>query len=66
MNRKGPLKRFKVYWFTGDYWSTEGEKRHCCVISAHSESEAEHNFKRDHPDRNFGWVEEIKEIDKHE
>lgn len=60
MSRKEPLKRFKVYWFTGDYWSTEGEEQHCCVISAHSELEAEYIFKRSHSERSFGWAEEIK------
>ena len=55
-----PLKKFKIYWFTGDYWSSKGEKRHCFVLGAHSESEAEYIFKRNYPDRHFGWIEEIR------
>lgn len=58
--KREKLKSFKVYYFTGDYWSTKGEKRRYDVIMARSESEAEYIFKRNHPDRNFGWVEENK------
>ncbi len=61
MNRREPLKRFKVYWFTGDYWSADGEKQHCYVVLATSELEAEYNFRRYYPDCSLGWVEEIKE-----
>lgn len=56
--KRDKLKSFKVYYFTGDYWSTKGEKRRCEVIMAHSEAEAEYIFKRNNPDRSFGWVEE--------
>lgn len=59
MNQKHDrFRSFKVYYFTGDFWSSKGEKRRCVVIMAHSESEAEYIFKMNHPDRNFGWVEE--------
>lgn len=58
--KREKLRSFRVYYFTGDYWSTKGEKRRCNIIMAHSESEAEYIFKRNHPDRNFGWVEETK------
>lgn len=54
------LKSFKVYYFTGDYWSAKGETRRCDLNMARSESEAEYIFKRNYPDRNFGWVEEVK------
>lgn len=54
------LKSFKVYYFTGDYWSTKGERRRCQVMMAHSEQEAEYIFKRNNPDLSFGWVEEYK------
>lgn len=54
------LKRYKIYWFTGDYWSGKDEKRHYQVVSAHSDSEAERMFRMSHPDCNFGWVEEIR------
>lgn len=66
MNRKDPLKRFRIYWFTGDYWSGKDEKRHYCIIPALSESEAEYIFKRDYPDCKFGWVEEVKNENKRE
>lgn len=59
-NKQEKLKSFKVYYFTGDYWSTKGETRRCQVIMTHSESEAEYIFKQSHPDRNFGWVEEVE------
>lgn len=63
-NKQEKLKSFKVYYFTGDYWSTKGETRRCQVIMAHSESEAEYIFKvQNHPDRNFGWVEENRKGD---
>lgn len=54
------LKRYRIYWFTGDYWSSKGEKRHYQIVSAHSDLEAERMFKLAHPDCNFGWVEEIR------
>lgn len=62
-NKQEKFKSFKVYYFTGDYWSAKGETRRCQVIMAHSESEAEYIFKQNHPDRNFGWVEESKKGD---
>lgn len=61
--KREKLKSFKVYYFTGDYWSTKGETRRCEVIMAHSEAEAEYIFKRNHPDRSFGWVEENERKD---
>lgn len=56
-------KRFKVFYFTGDYWSAKGEKRHSVIIRTRSESEAEYIFKRDYPNRMFGWVEEFDKED---
>jgi hypothetical protein len=54
------MKKYRVYYFVGDFWSSEGEKRKSTVILAHSESEAEKIFKSSSPKSfNFGWVEEI-------
>lgn len=52
------LIKFRVFYFTGDYWSRKGEVRHSCIISARSESEAEKIFKSLYPNVSFGWVEE--------
>lgn len=54
------IKKFKVYYFTGDYWSGKDEKRHYRTIFARSESEAEHIFKREYSNKNFGWIDEVK------
>ena len=51
------LKKFKVYYFTGDYWSGKGEIRKQVTIMARSESEAEQIFKDQYPDKNFGWID---------
>lgn len=58
------LKTYIIYYFTGDYWSGEGEKRHYCSLKAHSESEAERIFKQNYPNRNFGWVDEYVKKEK--
>lgn len=52
-------KKFKVYYFTGDYFSAKGERRHYCIIEAEIEYDAEIIFKNLYPDRNFGWIDEI-------
>lgn len=58
MNEK--VKRYRVYYFVGDFWSSEGEKRKSTVILAHSELEAEKIFKNTASKNfNFGWAEEI-------
>lgn len=58
--KREKMKRFRVYYFVGDYWSSKGEQRKSTIILARSESEAEQIFKS-HPskDISFGWVEEI-------
>lgn len=54
------MKKYRVYYFVGDYWSSKGERRKSTIILAHSESEAEKVFKGISPKNfNFGWVEEI-------
>lgn len=58
MNEK--LKKYRVYYFVGDYWSSKGETRKSTIILARSESEAEKVFKGNSPKNyRFGWVEEI-------
>ena len=58
---KGRQKRksFKVYYFTGDYFSSKGEKRHSTIIEADNEHDAEVTFKQLYPNYSFGWVDEI-------
>ena len=56
-------RKFKVYYFTGDYFSFKGETRHSCIIEADSEVEAECIFKNLYPNRNFGWIDEYSEED---
>lgn len=54
------MKKYRVYYFVGDYWSSKGELRKSTIILAHSESEAEKVFKGISPKNyHFGWVEEI-------
>lgn len=56
----GKMKKFRVYYFVGDYWSSGGERRKSYIILAHSEAEAEKIFKTDPPPYDsFGWIEEI-------
>ena len=64
MNKKRkPLKKFKVYYFIGDYWSGKEETRRYRIIHARSESEAEQIFKKYYSYKNFGWVDEIRNSD---
>lgn len=52
------LKKFKIYYFTGDFWSGKGEHRKSTIILARSESEAEKIFKNQYSNCSFGWIEE--------
>ena len=52
------LKKFKIYYFTGDFWSGKGERRKSTIILARSESEAESIFKDQYSSYSFGWIEE--------
>lgn len=56
---KSKQKKFKVYYFVGDYFSSKGERRRYTIIVADSESDAEYIFKRSFANYNFGWIEEI-------
>ena len=57
---KSKLRKFKVFYFVGDYFSSEGERRTWTVIVADSESEAERIFKKQFANCSFGWVEEFR------
>lgn len=61
MNKKREkMKKYRVYYFVGDYWSSKGERRKSTIILARSESEAEKIFKLYlSKDISFGWIEEI-------
>ena len=52
------LKKFKIYYFMGDFWSGKGERRKSTIILARSESEAESIFKDQYSNCSFGWIEE--------
>ena len=58
--KKDKYKKFKVYYFKGDYFSSEGETIYTTVVSARDEADAEYFFKKLHPNCSFGWVEELK------
>ena len=59
--RREKLKKFRVYYFVGDYFSSRGEEEKSTIILARSESEAEQIFKSNPPRKydSFGWVEEL-------
>lgn len=61
-SKKNNNKKFKVYYFTGDYFSSDGEEQHSIIIEARDEAEAEHLFKNLYrsPNVSFGWVERVK------
>lgn len=56
---KSELRKFKVFYFIGDYFSSKGEKRRYTIVLADSESEAEYIFKKQFTTCNFGWIEEV-------
>ena len=56
------LRKYRVIYFIGDYWSTEGEKQMSMIIKARSESEAEWLFRHYHSNgktNHFGWIEKV-------
>lgn len=53
-------KSYRVYYFIGDFWSSQGETRKSMLVRADSEEEAEQFFKSICPDCSFGWVEEYR------
>ena len=59
MAAKKKQKKFKVYYFTGDFYSSNGEERHVVTVEARDEAEAEFIFKNfvSQPNDSFGWVE---------
>ena len=57
---KDKSKKFKVFYFVGDYFSSKGERRKWTVIVADSELEAERIFKKQFTNCNFGWIEEFR------
>ena len=57
---KDKTKKFKVFYFVGDYFSSKGERRKWTVIVADSESEAERIFKKQFTNCSFEWVEEFR------
>ena len=59
--RREKLKKFRVYYFVGDYFSSRGEEEKSTIILARSESEAEQIVKNNPPRKydSFGWVEEV-------
>lgn len=39
------LRKYRIIYFIGDYWSSKGEKQMSMIIMARSESEAEWMFR---------------------
>ena len=57
----GDLKKFRIYYFIGDYWSSKGEQRKSTIVLARTELEAEKIFKKEFAPKNtsFGWIQEL-------
>lgn len=56
------LRKYRVIYFIGDYWSTKGEKQMSMIIKARSESEAEQLFYKYYSNGKtnyFGWIERV-------
>ena len=51
------LHCYRVYYFTGNFYSFKGETRKSTIIWAKDENEAEYIAKITFPDAQFGWVE---------
>lgn len=58
-DKRRDKKQYKVYYFKGDYFSSEGERRYYTYVKASSEHEAEKLFKTLYPNCNFGWIDVI-------
>ena len=54
-------RQYKVYYFVGDFYGSQGETRKSVTIRARNEDDAEHIFKVTYPDKNFGWVEDCQD-----
>lgn len=62
MSRKrDKARKFKVYYFHGDYWSGQDEELDSVIIMADSESDAEQLFIKFYRGHGFslGWIDEI-------
>lgn len=57
--KREKLKKFKITYFVGDYFSSKGEEEKTTTIIARSEAEAEKNFYSTYKNCSFGWIEEI-------
>lgn len=53
------LKKFKITYFVGDYFSSAGEKQKTTILLARSESEAEEDFNRTFHGCHLGWIDEL-------
>lgn len=56
------LKKYRITYFVGDYFSTKGEKEMSMIIKARSESEAEWLFRHYYSNgkaNHFGWIEKV-------
>lgn len=59
ISKRWKLKKFKVIYFTGDYFSSKGEKINFTILLAESEEEAESMFYRLYENCSIGWIEEV-------
>ena len=56
------LRKYRIIYLIGDYWSSKGEKQMSMILMARSESEAEQLFKRYYSNgktNHFGWIEKV-------
>lgn len=53
------LKKFKITYFVGDYFSSKGEEEKTCTILARSETDAERDFYSIYRNCSLGWIEEM-------
>lgn len=57
--KRDKLKKFKITYFVGDYFSSKGEIEKTATIIARSEAEAERDFYSMFRGCHLGWIEEI-------
>lgn len=57
--KRDRLRRFKITYFVGDYYSSDGEEEKSTIIEAENEVEAERLFYYMFRHNSLGWIEEI-------
>lgn len=57
--KSGKLKSYKITYFEGDYFSSNGEEMKTAVILGRSEAEVEESFKSIFRGCHVGVIEEV-------